>query len=119
MAKRVAPLTYEAWIDYDLTGSAMSRGELEALRALLAPVEEDEAVSTRSGSDGAPAHLNRAQMEEMGLSTREIGELLEKLKPTPRPDFELDLSTMLTAETVAETMAAAVPSVDRRTDGAG
>jgi len=119
MAKRVAPLTYEAWIDYDLTGSAMSRGELEALRALLAPVEENEAVSARSGLDGAPAHLNRAQMEEMGLSTREIGELLEKLKPTPRPDFELDLSTMLTAETVAETMAAAVPSVDRRTDGAG
>jgi thymidylate synthase (FAD) len=114
MVKRVAPLTYEAWLDYDLTGSAMSRGELEALRALLEPVDSEEALRTRRGPDGGPLELGRAAMEERGLSGREISELLAKLKPAPRPDFELDLSAMRSAEAVAETMAAAVPSVDRR-----
>jgi hypothetical protein len=35
MVKRVAPLSYEAWIDYDLAGAHLSRGELAALRELL------------------------------------------------------------------------------------
>src|SRR5262249_18189251 len=34
MLKRVAPLSYEAWIDYDVRGTHLSRMDLEALRAL-------------------------------------------------------------------------------------
>src|SRR5215468_6728981 len=35
MLKRVAPLSYEAWIDYDVRGARLSRMELEALRTLV------------------------------------------------------------------------------------
>ncbi|CAN5786993.1 FAD-dependent thymidylate synthase [soil metagenome] len=107
IVKRVAPLSYEAWVDYDLTGTPMSRGELDVLRALV----------EREGEDGARARtgasLDVAAMEELGLSAREIREFVAKLDPAPRPDFELDLATMQDAEDVAETMSRAVPQVER------
>jgi thymidylate synthase (FAD) len=113
IVKRVAPLSYEAWVDYDLTGSALSRGELEALRALLEPVP---------GSEGAPggvrtrgdATLDTPSLEGFGLSAREITEFVQKLDPASRPDFELDLTRMRSAEAVAEEMARAVPEVEPR-----
>jgi thymidylate synthase (FAD) len=107
IVKRVAPLSYEAWVDYDLTGGHLSRGELEALRALLER-EGETGVQARPG-----AQLTGGEMEALGLSAREVAEFLSKLDPAPRPDFELDLSTMQTAESVAEAMARAVPQVDR------
>ncbi len=107
IVKRVAPLSYEAWVDYDLTGSPMSRGELELLRQLLAR-DGESGVRTREG-----AALDAGGMAELGLSAREIREFLDKLDPAPRPDFELDLATMRTAEAVAEEMARAVPGVER------
>ncbi len=112
MVKRVAPLTYEAWVDYDLTGASMSHGELEALRALLEPSAQEEALRVRQGKDGASVHLHRDALEGLGLSAREIREFLEKLRPAPRPDFALDVSSMRSAESVAESMARAVPSRD-------
>jgi hypothetical protein len=57
--------------------------------------------------------ISSGEMAEEGLSPREIRELIEKLKPAPRPDFELDLVRMRPAEEVAEEMAAAVPQIDR------
>src|SRR6478735_3850647 len=36
MLKRVAPLSYEAWIDYDVCGAHVSRMELDVLRKLVA-----------------------------------------------------------------------------------
>jgi hypothetical protein len=38
---------------------------------------------------------------------------LDKLVPTPVPDFELDLSKAQSAEFFAERFAAAVPKVDK------
>jgi thymidylate synthase (FAD) len=111
IVKRVAPLSYEAWVDYDLTGTPMSRGELEVLRALLERGGED-GVRARPG-----AALEPAAMEALGLSPREIREFLAKLDPAPRPDFELDLSRMLPAEEVAEMMARAVPQVEQAPGG--
>src|SRR5882724_7730032 len=35
MLKRVAPLSYEAWIDYDVCGNRVSRMDLDALRRLV------------------------------------------------------------------------------------
>ena len=35
MLKRVAPHSYEAWIDYDVCGARVSRMELDALRKLV------------------------------------------------------------------------------------
>jgi hypothetical protein len=104
MVKRVTPLSYEAWVDYDLCGAAMSRGELEALRALLGPRGEDS-VEVNSGV----STLDGAALAALGLSSREIAEFRDKLLRSARPDFELDLGRMRKAESVAAEMERAVP----------
>ena len=105
MLKRVAPLSYEAWIDFDVCGTPMSRMELDALRSLLRV--EPDALAAGAG------RLDKAALAGLGLSAREVTELLEKLSPKPVPDFELDLSRAVPPEAFAERFAAAVPKVDR------
>lgn len=104
MLERVAPLSYEAWIDYDVCGSRMSHMELEALRRMVA-VQGGGLRST----GGA---LEESALAELGLSPREIRELFAKLSPRERPSFTLDVSQGLPAEHFQERFAAAVPSVD-------
>jgi thymidylate synthase (FAD) len=105
IVKRVAPLSYEAWVDFDLLGSPMSRGELLALSRLL--VADEEGVRARSSEA-----LSSDDLKELGLSPREVREFAEKLKPRERPDFELDLGRMRPADEVAREMAQAVPSFE-------
>jgi len=101
--KRVAPMSYEAWIDYDLTGKPLSHAELRVLRELI---EADEnGLRARDG-----ARLDGDALSRFDLSAREARELVEKLKPAERPDFELDLSRMRDAEEMAGEMAQAVPA---------
>jgi thymidylate synthase (FAD) len=110
MLKRVAPLSYEAWIDYDVCGTHLSRAELSALRALVG-VEGD------GGLQGKGVRLDRAALEGHGLAKREVEELLAKLAPlTTVPDFELDVASARSAEHFAERFAAAVPSGEKPTE---
>jgi thymidylate synthase (FAD) len=102
MLKRVAPLSYEAWIDYDVCGAPLSRMELSALRSLL---RADGEGGLRS-SGGA---LSRPDLLQAGLSNREADELLAKLGERERPDFELDPRSGQPPEHFAERFAAAVP----------
>jgi thymidylate synthase (FAD) len=105
MLARVAPLSYEAWIDYDVRGTHLSRGELGALRALVT-VETDGLV-------GSAARLDRAALEAHGLARREIDELLAKLAPPPPlPDFALDLTRARSPEHFADRFAHAVPATE-------
>lgn len=107
MLKRVAPLSYEAWIDYDVCGERVSRMELEALRKLVSA--EGETLSARSG-----ASLDAVALAGGGLAKREAAELLAKLQPRTAPDFELDLTKASSAEVFAERFAKAVPKVDKK-----
>jgi thymidylate synthase (FAD) len=102
MVKRVAPLSYEAWVDYDLCARPLTRAERAALARLVRA--EGDRVSARDG-----AALGRSELAELGLSAREIAELMEKLAAPERPDFELDLTRMRSAEDVGKEMALAVP----------
>jgi thymidylate synthase (FAD) len=103
--KRVAPISYEAWIDYDVCGARLSRMELDALRRL---VQVDGAsLTARSGE-----RLDEAALEGIGLARREVRELLNKLTNSAVPDFELDLTRSEPPETFAARFAAAVPKVD-------
>lgn len=102
MVKRVAPLSYEAWVDYDLGGEPFSLGERRALARLLEAGEDG--VRARSGAD-----LDMDALADCGLSPREAREFLEKLEPGERPDFELDLSIMQSADEMAARMFEAVP----------
>jgi thymidylate synthase (FAD) len=106
MLKRVAPHSYEAWIDYDVCGARVSRMELDALRKL---------VQVRDGGLVAqPGALPAAELDGLGLAKREIVELLQKLEPKPTPDFELDLSRAKSAEWFAMEFQKAVPQVDKQ-----
>jgi thymidylate synthase (FAD) len=109
MLKRVAPLSYEAWIDYDVCGAPLSRMELDAVRALVSP--SGDGIASRSSA------TDKAALAGLGLSVREIEELVDKLSPKPSPDFELDITRAVPAETFAERFAAAVPKVDRPPPG--
>ena len=103
IAKRVAPHSYEAWIDYELAGAHLSRAELDAMRALLEPHGD----GLRARADAGP--LTGDRLKEFGLSPREARELLEKLAQREKPDFELDLATMQSADDMAAKMAQSVP----------
>jgi thymidylate synthase (FAD) len=107
MVKRVAPLAYEAWIDYDLCGEHFSRGELAALHALLDA--DDDGVAARSGQ-----RLDAAALAGFDLSAREVRELIDKLRPTARPDFDLDLARMRPPQEVEALMSAAVPKAAKQ-----
>jgi thymidylate synthase (FAD) len=104
MLKRVAPLSYEAWIDYDVCGAPLSRMELDAVRRL---------VTASEGKLTASGELDKNALVELGLAAREIEELFTKLSPRKVPDFELDLSRAVPPETFAARFADAVPKVDR------
>jgi len=107
MLQRVAPLSFEAWCDYEFRGTTLSRGELEAVRRLVRP--ED------GGLVGSAERVGPEALAALGLSAREIEELLAKLAPAPAPeDLTLDLSAARAAEWFAQRMETAVPRVDRR-----
>jgi thymidylate synthase (FAD) len=103
MVKRVTPLSYEAWVDYDLASRPLTRVERNVLSRLVR-ASDDDGLAARDG-----AAVSRAAMEEAGLSAREVRELIEKLEAPDHPDFELDLSSMMSAEDVSAKMYQAVP----------
>lgn len=105
MVKRVAPLSYEAWVDYDLSARSFTRAERDALTRL---VRVDGGMLR--AVDGAT--LSKQELGDLGLSAREIAELVEKLTSPERPDFELDLTCMRSAEDVGKEMAEAVPGTN-------
>jgi thymidylate synthase (FAD) len=106
MLKKVAPFSYEAWIDYDVCGARLSRMELDALRRLVEVT--DGGVAARQVKS-----LDEPTLAELGLSKREIGEFRAKLSVAQPPDFELDLSSALSGETFAARFAQAVPKLDK------
>jgi len=106
MLQRVAPLTFEAWIDYQVAGTTLSRAELAAIRKLVA-VTDDGLESRASGK------LGNQELAALGLMPRELRELADKLAaPAAVEDFTLDLSQARPAEEFAARMAKAVPAVD-------
>lgn len=121
MLKKVAPLSYEAWIDYDVCGAHLSRMELDILRRVLTPVEQTGEGGTQNlAINSRQDTIPQSALEEAGLSPREARELLQKLRPTTPPDFELDLTQAKDAAYFAERFAEAVPQQDRKlpSDGA-
>ncbi|HEX5101827.1 MAG TPA: FAD-dependent thymidylate synthase [Polyangiaceae bacterium] len=106
MLKRVAPLSYEAFIDYDVCGARLSRMELDAIRRLV--TLEGDGIRAKAG-----ATVDAAGLEALGLAKREARELLDKLASTEVPDFELSLSNARPPEEFAERFAKAVPKVDK------
>ena len=109
MLQRVAPLAYEAWLDYEVLGERLSAAERVALGKLL---EADHGgLAVRDGV----SRLERGELGKLGLSGREIRELLAKVATPDRPDFALDLAAMRSAAQMEEKMQQAVPAPERST----
>ncbi|MGH7475638.1 MAG: FAD-dependent thymidylate synthase [Longimicrobiales bacterium] len=105
IVQRVAPLSFEAWLDYDVAGTQLSRGELDALRRLL-DVDEQQIAPSH-----APTTLDTTALADFGLSPREAREFMDKLRSRPLPAFDLDLARMRSADDIAGKMQAAVPEL--------
>jgi thymidylate synthase (FAD) len=81
IVKVVAPLAYEAWIDYDFGSRRFSRMELTCLADMLrSPNLSDETMAAN------------------GLTPREIKEFKQKLEKKDIPDFSLDLKSTKSAD---------------------
>jgi thymidylate synthase (FAD) len=103
IVKRVAPLSYEAWIDYDVCGVRFSRAEMEIIRMYVTSGQNSGWLPGPSGYG-----------KESGLlSGREVDEFAAKLDEIERPDFELDLGTAKPGEFFFEKMKQATPSGER------
>ena len=107
MLQRVAPLAYEAWLDYEVLGERLSAAERVALGKLLEA--DDGGLAVRDGV----SRLERRELGKLGLSGREIRELLAKVATPDRPDFALDLAAMRSAAQMEEKMQQAVPAPER------
>lgn len=106
MLERVAPLSYEAWIDYDVCGARMSRMELDALRELVS--------ADNGGITGGAGKLSADDLAERGLSKREVAELLDKLSPREAPRLSIDPADGKPASYFEERFASAVPAIDKK-----
>lgn len=106
MLKRVAPLSFEAWLDYDVGGARLSRMELDVLRKLV--VTDGETIGARE-----VARVDQQGLKAAGLSPRECRELFQKLTEAPARDFDLDVGRAVTGEVFSERFAKAVPKTDK------
>jgi thymidylate synthase (FAD) len=107
IAKVVAPVAFEAWIDYRHCATSLSRMEWNVLRQIVG------ATTDRIGVRGDHCSFSAAGLgEQFGLDKREIGELLAKfssIDDIPIPNYDLDLSQAKTPEHFHDLAKAAVP----------
>ena len=96
MLKRVAPIAYESWIDYEVCGARLSRMELELIRTLR--------------NVGYETLLEDLKEAPKNMTTREFDEFKAIFADRPIPDFELDLSVAKSPEYFEERAKAAVPA---------
>jgi thymidylate synthase (FAD) len=94
IAQRVAPLAFEAWIDYAFCARTFSRMELQAM--------------WNHWTHGAP--IGEASLTALGLGKRELAEYKAKTIAVPEPpNYELDLSKTFPAEHFFQRAEALVP----------
>ena len=95
-------------VDGDYTANELRRVAIAAFGSEETP-SRFPILLDMSGAAGVMSKSDD-EMKAAGLSAREVQELMEKLHAPSIPDFELDLSRMVDADTMAEKMYEAVPS---------
>ena len=84
MLKRVAPHSYEAWIDYDVCGARVSRMELDAMRKLVQ-------VEGRRAGRRSRAACPRPSWTGSAWPSAKSSSFCRSSSRQTTPDFELDL----------------------------
>lgn len=97
IVKRVAPLSFEAFLDYQMGGVTFRQAEMDALRIWFTL-----SVNT---SHNARRNFTIEALKENGITGREVDEFFKKLEPKEKRSFDLDLSTAKPAYHFEELMA--------------
>ena len=99
MVKRVAPLSFEAFLDYAYAAKSFSRLDLELLNYIngfnFFQIGDDTTIDTWEST-----YINTKcdYHEKIGMTKRELVEFFTKLTPPLIPNFDLDLSKSKTVE---------------------
>jgi thymidylate synthase (FAD) len=94
MVQRVAPLAFDAWVDYSFCADNFTRLD----KQLLYYIDSSYGDDSCSVLDYISKHqydypaINE-YAESVGMSKREIEEFWKKIKPVEIPNFDLDLSS--------------------------
>ena len=108
MMQRVAPMCYEAWMDYEVLGCRMSYDDRRLLSRYLH--EKEGVVAPRQSPALQTASFPAHAMDQHYQSRREKREMLDKLQPPSiPPDYSLDFSAMVSAETMERLRESSVP----------
>jgi thymidylate synthase (FAD) len=110
MLRRVAPIAYESWIDYEVCGVRLSRMELNLLRRHI----DKNAVGGIMFHGAMTFFESTENMLAAGLTPREVEEFVNlfamRTTEQDHPDFELDLTTAKSPEYFEELAKAAAPA---------
>jgi thymidylate synthase (FAD) len=109
MLKRVAPLSFEAWIDYDVMGARLSRTELDIVRQFIGKNSTEGLMALPGVED---AFQSKTLLTQTGLAEREAEEfagLFSSFNMRDVPSFDLDLSQAKSGEFFAERAKLAAP----------
>lgn len=96
IVKKVCPIAYEAWVDYELSAVKFSKQEHGALLKLI-------------NNQISESYLK----DEFGLSKREISEFRNKLSMNDNIDFCLDMQSAKPGSLFEEKLLKAVPKIDK------
>lgn len=103
MAKRVAPLSFQAWLDYEFQACTFSRMEMEMLRRLIGTgILDTKGTSTPTHVQVNSGDILKKHADEQGMSKREWEDFMAAFDHVRTPDkykslfdapqFQLDLS---------------------------
>ena len=84
LAKRLAPVSFEAWEDYHFYGRRFSRQEMALLRQALMPANGSLLLANFES-------IQDCDMKQAGLGRRERQEMVAKFEEPDTIDFDLDL----------------------------
>lgn len=110
----IAPMTFEAWVDYKYQSRTFSRNEMKLLTGFMQKATPAEGTPRLVAAQG---QLFENHATDVGLSKREWDDLLIAFAPSTswEPEvFELDLSKAKTAKYFADEAAKYVPKVDQK-----
>lgn len=111
IVKHVAPLSYEAWIDYNYQSRTFSRMEMQLLRSLIATNKEGLVCAKH------PAYLTFGNAQTAGITEKEWEQFRDVFDSAASPDaykpeqFELDFSSAESAEWYQEELKRYLPAV--------
>lgn len=114
IAKILAPMAFEAWVDYKYQSHTFSRMEMQLLNRVL---QKYTPMGGAPRVESAPGTILDTTATSFGLSTREWDEFLASFDPSVswEPEaFELDLSKAKTAQYFADEAAKYVPVVKKK-----